>query len=121
MRKNNHIQVDFFYRLLPRRRCACMSTLVDVVRIVFFGYCVVAHLAADAARSARSRMAIVDLPMGIVYGVVLVGFVLMTLARAAAWRVANWKRGASVLEAARAGGGERSDGPGSLQAALPRR
>jgi TRAP-type C4-dicarboxylate transport system permease small subunit len=42
-------------------------------------------------------MAVVDLPMGLVYGAVLLGFVLMT------WRAidvarANWKRGASLLE-----------------------
>ena len=43
------------------------------------------------------RMAIVDLPIGLMYGVVAFGFVLMT------WRgvdvaIANWKRRASVLE-----------------------
>ncbi|HET9652918.1 MAG TPA: hypothetical protein VFP36_12035, partial [Usitatibacter sp.] len=44
-----------------------------------------------------SRMAIVDLPMGLVYGFVLAGFVLMAW-RATGVAVANWKRGASVLE-----------------------
>ena len=39
----------------------------------------------------------VDLPMGLVYGTVLLGFVMMT------WRAVwvakvNWQRGASVLE-----------------------
>jgi TRAP-type C4-dicarboxylate transport system permease small subunit len=43
------------------------------------------------------RMAIIDWPMGLVYGVVAFGFALMAWrATEVAW--ANWKRGASVLE-----------------------
>jgi DNA-binding FadR family transcriptional regulator len=40
VRKNNHIQVDFFYRLLPRTVTRPLSTFVDVLRVVFLGYCV---------------------------------------------------------------------------------
>src|SRR5918911_2056329 len=40
VRKNNHIQVDFFYRLLPHWVTRPLSTLVDVLRIAFLGYCV---------------------------------------------------------------------------------
>jgi TRAP-type C4-dicarboxylate transport system permease small subunit len=96
VRKNNHIQVDFFYHLLPKRLMRVMSTLVDVVRIVFFTTCVaLTWLLMDKIGS--SRMAVVDLPMGLVYGAVLVGFALMTW-RAVGVAIANWKRGASVLE-----------------------
>jgi TRAP-type C4-dicarboxylate transport system permease small subunit len=42
-------------------------------------------------------MAVVDLPIGLVYSVVLVGFVLMTW-RALGVARTNWVRGASVLE-----------------------
>jgi len=42
-------------------------------------------------------MAVVDLPIGIMYSVVLAGFALMTW-RAIGVAHANWKRGASVLE-----------------------
>jgi TRAP-type transport system small permease protein len=96
VRKNNHIQVDFFYRVLPRPLMRVLSTLVDAVRIVFLATCVwLTWLLMQ--RIGASRMAIVDLPMGLVYGTVLLGFVLMT------WRALgvardNWKRGASVLE-----------------------
>src|SRR5580765_3879362 len=38
VRKNNHIQVDYFYRLMPRVTARILSTLVDVVRCVFLGY-----------------------------------------------------------------------------------
>jgi TRAP-type C4-dicarboxylate transport system permease small subunit len=96
VRKNNHIQVDFFYRLLPRRLMRAMSTLVDVVRIVFLATCVwLTWLLMQ--RIGASRMAVVDLPMGLVYGTVLLGFVLMTW-RALGVARANWRRGASVLE-----------------------
>src|SRR3954464_14046680 len=40
VRKNNHVQVDFFYRLLPPKVNRVMSTLVDVLRTLFLGYCI---------------------------------------------------------------------------------
>ena len=96
VRKNNHIHVDFVYRLIPRWAGRPMSVLVDVLRIAFFAYCIwLTYLLITKIGS--SRMAIVDLPMGLVYGVVMFGFVLMTVrAVQVAW--GNWKRGYSVLE-----------------------
>src|SRR5258706_16466526 len=38
VRKNNHIQVDFFYHLLPRPLMRVMATLVDIVRIAFLAF-----------------------------------------------------------------------------------
>ena len=96
VRKNNHIQVDFFYRVLPRWFTRPMSVGVDVVRILFLAYCVVLTIQL-MMRIGSLRMAIIDWPMGIVYGFVAVGFALMTW-RAIGVAVANWKRGASVLE-----------------------
>ncbi len=43
------------------------------------------------------RMAIIDWPIGLMYGVVAFGFALMTW-RAVGVAIANWKRKASVLE-----------------------
>src|SRR3954462_916117 len=40
VRKNNHIQVDYFYRLIPSALGRVLSTLVDVVRYVFLAYAV---------------------------------------------------------------------------------
>lgn len=96
VRKNNHIQVDFFYRVLPKPLMRGMSVLVDVVRIAFLVAGVVLTWQV-IEKIGSSRMAVVDLPMGIVYGCVLVGFALMAW-RAAGVAVANWRRGASVLE-----------------------
>jgi TRAP-type C4-dicarboxylate transport system permease small subunit len=96
VRKNNHIQVDFLYRLLPRKAMRALSTAVDVFRIAFLASCVVLTVQL-MARIGGTRMAIVDFPLGIVHAAVLVGFMLMT------WRALivardNWRRGASVLE-----------------------
>ena len=96
VRKNNHIHVDFFYRILPKRLMRVMSTLVDVVRIAFFAYATWLTFAL-IQRIGGQRMAVVDLPIGIMYSVVLAGFALMTW-RAIGVARANWKRGASVLE-----------------------
>src|ERR1700682_4436610 len=61
VRKNNHIQVDFFYRLLPKSVTRPMSTFVDVVRILFLGYCVWLTIAL-ILKIGGQRMAVVDLP-----------------------------------------------------------
>ncbi|HQR56972.1 MAG TPA: TRAP transporter small permease [Burkholderiaceae bacterium] len=96
VRKNNHIHVDFFYRILPKRLMRVMSTLVDATRICFFAYATWLTFAL-IQRIGSQRMAVVDLPIGLMYGVVLAGFALMTW-RAIGVARANWTRGASVLE-----------------------
>jgi len=96
VRKNNHVQVDFFYRVLPRPLMRLMSTLVDLFRIAFLGYA--SWLTWQLLqRIGGQRMSIIDWPIGLVYGVVLFGFVLMTV-RAVQVAIVNWRRGASVLE-----------------------
>ena len=96
VRKNNHIQVDFFYRLMPRPLARVCSVGVDVLRIAFFGYCTwLTWLLIE--RIGAQRMAIVDLPMGLVFGAMLAGFALMFL-RAVQVAVRHWRWGYSVLE-----------------------
>jgi TRAP-type C4-dicarboxylate transport system permease small subunit len=96
VRKNNHIHVDFFYRYLPRPVTRALSTLVDAARIAFFGYATwLTWLLIE--RIGDQRMAVVDLPIGLMYAIVLAGFALMTW-RALGVALQNWKRGASVLE-----------------------
>ena len=94
--KNNHIQVDFFYRFMPKGLSRSVSMLTDVLRVAFL---------ASASwltwllmqKMGSYQMTIVNLPMNIVYGVVLLAFVLMT------WRSVwvmrrHWQQGYSVLE-----------------------
>jgi len=94
--KNNHIHVDFFYRYMPTPLARGMSTLVDVIRIAFFG--AAAFLTGQMMEKLGSyKMTIIDLPMNIVYGVVLAGFAAMALRAVWVMKV-HWQRGYSVLE-----------------------
>jgi TRAP-type transport system small permease protein len=96
VRKNNHIQVDFLYRILPARLMRVMSILVDIARIAFLGYATWLTFQL-LMRIGGQQMSVVDLPIGLVYGVVLVGFALMTW-RSVDLAITNWRRKASVLE-----------------------
>jgi TRAP-type C4-dicarboxylate transport system permease small subunit len=94
--KNNHIQVDLLYRYLPAPVCRVMSVGVDVLRIGFLGSMSV-FTVQMMQKLGSYQMTIVDLPMNIVYGVVLFGFVAMTVRSAWVMRV-HWRRGYCVLE-----------------------
>lgn len=96
VRKDNHIQVDFFYRFMPRWLGRSFSTAVDAARIAFLAYCAWLTVGLIGKIGAQ-RMAIVDWPIGLVYGVVCFGFALMTF-RAIGVAIRNWRRGASALE-----------------------
>ena len=52
--KNNHIQVDFFYRYMPQAVARGLATLVDVLRIAFFAAAVV--LTVDDDAQARQQL-----------------------------------------------------------------
>jgi TRAP-type C4-dicarboxylate transport system permease small subunit len=96
VRRNNHIQVDFLYRLMPRAMGRALSTAVDAFRCLFLGYATwLCWLLIQ--RIGSSRMAIVDLPMGWVFGAMMFGFAVMFLrSLQVAWR--HWRQGYSVLE-----------------------
>jgi len=94
--KNNHIQVDFFYRFMPKGLSRSVSLLTDVLRVAFLASASWLTLLL-MQKMGNYQMTIVNLPMNIVYGVVLLAFVLMT------WRSVwvmrrHWQQGHSVLE-----------------------
>lgn len=96
VRKNNHIQVDVFYRFVPHPVARFFSTAVDAIRIAFFAYA--AWLTGLLiSKIGSSRMAIIDWPIGMVYAVVLFGFAMMCY-RAVRVAIESWQRGYSVLE-----------------------
>jgi TRAP-type C4-dicarboxylate transport system permease small subunit len=94
--KNNHIQVDFFYRHMPAAMSKSMSRLVDVIRVLFFAAAVVLTVQM-MLKLGNARMTIIDLPMNIVYGICLLGFAAMFVRSIRVARV-HWKQGYSVLE-----------------------
>lgn len=96
VRKNNHIQVDYFYRLMPRAMGRILSVAVDVLRCLFLGYAVWLNWLL-IQRIGSQQMAVIDLPVGWVFGAMLFGFTLMFgRSLQVAWR--HWKLGYSVLE-----------------------
>lgn len=95
--KNNHIQVDFFYRYMPAGMGRVLATVVDVLRIAFFATAVVLTIQMMMKLGQSSRMTLVDLPMNVVYGVCLAGFTFMLLRSLWVARV-HLRRGYTVLE-----------------------
>jgi TRAP-type transport system small permease protein len=94
--KNNHIQVDFFYRFMPKPVARSMAVLVDGIRIVFFAATVWLTFLM-MKKMGDYKMTIIDLPMNLVYGVCLFGFAAMLLRSVLVART-HWQRGYSVLE-----------------------
>ncbi len=94
--KNNHIQVDLLYRYLPAPVCRALAIAVDVVRVAFLA-AMTFFTAQMMQKMGNYQMTIVDLPMNIVYSVVLFGFAAMTLRSMWVAKV-HWQRGYTVLE-----------------------
>lgn len=95
--KNNHIQVDFFYRYMPPGMARVMATIVDVLRVAFFAAATVLTVMMMLKLGNNSRMTMVDLPMNWVYGVCLLGFAAMAV-RSVQVAVIHRRRGWSALE-----------------------
>ena len=73
-----------------------MNTLVDVMRIGFFA--AATFLTGQMMEKLGSyKMTIIDLPMNIVYGVVMAGFAAMCLRAIWVMKI-HWQRGYSVLQ-----------------------
>jgi len=94
VRKNSHIAVEFFYRYLPGAWGRVCSTLVDLLRLGFYGAS--AWITAKLAMKTNQKMAFIELGRDVIYWVVCVAFVAMTLyALRLAWR--HWRQGYSPL------------------------
>jgi TRAP-type C4-dicarboxylate transport system permease small subunit len=94
--KNNHIQVDLLYRYLPKPVGRAMAIAVDGIRIAFFAS-MTWFTVLMMQKMGNYQMTIIDLPMNIVYGVVLFGFAAMAVRSVWVAKV-HWQRGYSVLE-----------------------
>lgn len=96
VRKNTHIHVEFFYRFIPIRVARVLSTVVDVIRIVFFAYATYLSYKIIGLMGAQYMTAI-HVSMGVIYACVFAGFLAMTLrAIQVAWK--HWRQGFSVLD-----------------------
>ena len=94
--KNNHIQVDFFYKFMPAWLSKLINHLVDIMRIAFFG--AATFLTGQMIEKLGTyKMTIIDLPMNLVYGVVMAGFAAMCLRAMWVMKI-HWQRGYTVLQ-----------------------
>ena len=94
--KNNHIQVDFFYKFMPAWLSKFMNHVVDIMRIAFFGAATVLT-GQMMEKLGTYKMTIIDLPMNLVYGVVMAGFAAMFLRAIWVMKI-HWQRGYTVLQ-----------------------
>lgn len=96
VRRGRHIQVNILYRYLPHAAGRALSTVVDALAVVFFGY--VSWLVARYALAVDNEpMTTIEWNKSHVYWLAFAGFVLMTL-RAIQVAIENWRRGYSTLE-----------------------
>lgn len=95
--KDNHIQVDFFYRYMPAGLARVASTLVDLLRVAFFAVAAVLTVMLMVRLGGTTRMTMVDVPMSWLYGVVMLGFAAMAV-RSVQVALVHRRRGYSVLE-----------------------
>jgi TRAP-type C4-dicarboxylate transport system permease small subunit len=96
VRRCRHIQVNILYRYLPPRWGRALSSAMDVLAIVFFGY--VTWLVARYALAVDNEpMTTIAWNKSHVYWLAFAGFALMAL-RAVQVAIENWRRAYSVLE-----------------------
>lgn len=96
VRRSRHIQVNLLYRYLPKPAGRALSTAMDIVATVFFGY--TAWLVARFALAVDNEpMTTIQWNKSHVYWLAFAGFALMAL-RSVQVAVENWRRGYSMLE-----------------------
>jgi TRAP-type C4-dicarboxylate transport system permease small subunit len=96
VRMSRHIQVDLIYRYLPHLVARALSTVIDLIRIAFFGYAtklvwVYIQIIGD------ENMTTINFPKNYVYYAVLLGFVLMFV-RSLQVALQHRRQGYSILE-----------------------
>ncbi len=95
VRRYSHIHVEFLYAYFPRGLGKVLSFLVDIIRVIFFGYAT--YLSWKVTEIMHTQpMVVFDWPMSIIYGFCTIGFAVMTL-RAVQVAVKNWRSGTSPL------------------------
>lgn len=96
VRLSRHIQVDLIYRYLPHVVARTLSTMIDLIRIAFFGYAV--KLVWVYIRIIGDEtMTTINFPKNYVYYAALLGFVLMFV-RSLQVALQHLRQGYSILE-----------------------
>lgn len=94
-RRQSHIVVEFFYLYFGGGSAFVLSTLVDIVVVVFYAYAAWLGWQVTVIMETQ-RMVVIDWPMSYVFGAATVGLAALCLRSAqVAWR--HWREGSSPL------------------------
>jgi TRAP-type transport system small permease protein len=94
-RRQSHIVVEFLYVYMGRRVAFTLSTLVDVIVVLFYAYA--AWLGWEITKVMETqRMVVIDLPMSYVFGTGALGLALMAV-RSVQVGLRHWREGVSPL------------------------
>jgi TRAP-type transport system small permease protein len=86
VRRNANIRVEALHAFLPQRLSLLLLVIVDIAVVLFFGYGTIICFKLVRLMHVQS-MAVIDLPMSVLYAVVFIGFLVMTLRSAwSAWQ-----------------------------------
>ena len=96
VRLSRHIKFDLLYRYLTHHVARAFSTVIDLIRIVFFGYAIKMVWVYIQIIGDES-MTTINLPKDYVYYAVLAGFVLMFV-RSVQVAIQHLRQGYSILE-----------------------
>jgi tripartite ATP-independent transporter DctM subunit len=94
VRKNTHIMVEFFYRYLSPKGGRVLSTIVDVLRIVFFALLAVACY--RLASKTFGALVSIDFPKRSLY-FIFNGLIVLNLIRSIQVAFKHWRQGGSSL------------------------
>ena len=94
VRKNSHIMVEFFYRYIGPKLARFLSTIVDLIRIVFFIF--IAYIGFKLAGRTNQMMVSVDIHKSIIYYIIAVSLLWMGI-RSIFVAVRHWRQGGSAL------------------------
>jgi TRAP-type C4-dicarboxylate transport system permease small subunit len=95
VRRNSHIIVEFFYRYLSQPAARALSTVVDALPILFYGY--TAWLAYQVGvRTTSTMTSLPAWPKSLIYYAVAFGLAVCTV-RAVQVAIRHWRRHETVV------------------------
>ena len=101
-RRHTHIAVEFFYLYFGLRLAFALSTLVDVIVVLFYAYSTWLGWQVTTIMHTQS-MVVIEWPMSYVFGAATVGLAALTL-RSAQVALRHWHEGESPLTRVRSEG-----------------
>ncbi|MCI4663084.1 MAG: TRAP transporter small permease [Neomegalonema sp.] len=97
VRRDSHVVVEFFYRYLPAKLRWALSTLVDILKLLFFTSA--SWYTYVLASRSRQKMASIELPKAVIYWIVMGCFIIMAV-YTLALLITRWRTGGPLAQPA---------------------